>query len=447
MNPILFIELTLLITSASLAIITYLSWRTMGNHKYTLIWTFTFLAIVLQRIFNINKAEFDSQTVHWMLVCILSVLSVVTAAWGHILRSQVNFPTKYLFGSCFAVILATFYFTAIDPYVGLNMSIYVFYNALVLFSVGIIILKRPHKTMPAEIGAATAYFILSIFQIVAGTIALMQGETRNEALLDFYIMVNFVILPGSFIATGLFTVFILASDLSEKLSQLMAQKNRMLADVTHDLRTPLTNIKMQLEAMEDGALDHSEKSYSTLQKKLGNLNMMVGDLYHLSLIDSGALVLHKRDIVLSDIVKESIDSFQAQANKAQLSISFSDPKEEGVEVNADSGRLLQVFNNLLKNSIRYTDPGGEVRASLIANKKEVTVTIEDTSPGVADFDLEQLFDRSYQAENTKSRSNSGSGLGLSIVESIVNAHDGRVIAEHSELGGLRVSVILPKLIK
>lgn len=444
MNAILFIELTLLTTSSTLAIIFYLSWRTMGREKYSLIWTVTFLSIVLQRIFNIYKVEFNSEVLHWIIVCTLSVMSVVLAAWGHILRTQNKFPLKYLFGSCAAVLLLTFYFTAITPYAGLSMSLYVYYNAFVLFCVGIIILKHPKKTMPAEIGAASAYIILSIFQLVAGTIALMQGETRNEVLLEFYTIVNFVILPAAFIAMGLFTVFILASDLSERLAKLMEQKNKMLADVTHDLRTPLTNIKMQLEAMEDGALEPSEKSYSSLQKKLGNLNLMVGDLYHLSLMEADSLILNKQDVAINTILTESVESFQALAMRSKLKLDIV-ASDEPLMVHADKGRLLQVFNNLIKNSVRYTDSNGQIRVSIASEQDDAVVIFEDTAPGVSDADLAYLFNRLYQAENTKNRSKSGSGLGLSIVESIVNAHDGTVDASHSKLGGLCVFVRLPRI--
>lgn len=445
MNAILFIELTLLITSSALAIIFYTAWRTMGKQKYSLIWTVAFLVIVIQRIFNINKAEFDSHTLYWMIVCILSVSSVVLGAWGHILRTKSQFNLNYLFGSCLLVILMTFYFTEIEHHVGLSMSIYVFYNTFVLFCVGIMILKRPKKIMPAEIGASASYILLALFQGLAGTLALMQGENINESLREMYILVNFVTLPAAFIAMGLFVVFILASDLSEKLSQLMAQKNSMLADVTHDLRTPLTNIKMQLEALEDGALEHSEKSYSSLQKKLGNLNQMVGDLYQLSLIESGSLVLNKQDELIEHILNESIESFQPLAIKAQLSVNYQNTAKDEIVVNADAGRLLQAFNNLLKNSIRYTDPQGTINISVFVDDLEVAILFEDTSPGVGTSDLAHLFDRLFRVENTKLRSKSGSGLGLSIVKSIINAHGGTVTAGHSRLGGLSVMVKLPKI--
>jgi len=232
---------------------------------------------------------------------------------------------------------------------------------------------------------------------------------------------------------------------AELMSQLMDQKNQMLADVTHDLRTPLTNIKMQLEALEDGALEHSEKSYNSLQKKLGNLNLMVGDLYQLSLIESGSLALNMQDVLIESIVNESIESFQPLANKAELSISYQNLSKEKIMVYADSGRLSQTFNNLLKNSIRYTDPNGKINVTISADSSEVNISFDDTSPGVIDHDLRHLFDRLFRANNTKGRSKNGSGLGLSIVNSIIEAHSGTVTAEHSSLGGLRVIVKLPKI--
>ncbi|MBL4660520.1 MAG: hypothetical protein JKY19_09190 [Alcanivoracaceae bacterium] len=232
---------------------------------------------------------------------------------------------------------------------------------------------------------------------------------------------------------------------AEMMSQLMDQKNKMFADVTHDLRTPLTNIKMQLEALEDGALEPNEKSYSSLQKKLGNLNHMIGDLYQLSLVESGSLVLNKEDILIESIVTESIESFQPLANKAGLSITYQSSTKENILVNADSRRLLQAFNNLLKNSIRYTDPLGKINVSISVEFSEVIISFEDTSPGVLDKDLNNLFNRLFRVETTKNRSKSGSGLGLSIVNSIINAHGGTVSAEHSSLGGLNIVVKLPKI--
>ncbi|PKG82459.1 hypothetical protein CXF85_13295 [Colwellia sp. 75C3] len=230
---------------------------------------------------------------------------------------------------------------------------------------------------------------------------------------------------------------------AEMITELMEQKNRMLADVTHDLRTPLTTIKMQLEALEDGVLQHSEKSYNSLQKKLGNLNKMVGDLYQLSLVETGAFTLNKQDHVINHILLEAIESFQPLAKKAGLLLSFTSSTVKELEVNFDSDRLSQVFNNLLKNSIRYSDPQGCINVLLSVESENVVISFEDSSPGVEDKELPLLFDRSYQADATRNRSTNSSGLGLSIVSSIINAHDGKVTAQCSSLGGIKIVIMFP----
>jgi len=235
----------------------------------------------------------------------------------------------------------------------------------------------------------------------------------------------------------------LVTERASMMAELMDQKNKMLAEVTHDLRTPLTTIKMQLEALEDGALPHTDKSYSSLQKKLSSLNQMVGDLYQLSLVETGSLVLNKQDIVINHVLCDAVESFQPLANKAQLTLTFCDQAQAELEVNADAGRLTQVFNNLLKNSIRYTDPQGKIEVLIAVAANEVVITFEDSSPGVADNELNQLFTRLFRAEATRERAANGSGLGLSIVSSIIMAHGGQVYAEHASLGGVRIVVKLP----
>lgn len=230
---------------------------------------------------------------------------------------------------------------------------------------------------------------------------------------------------------------------AEMMTELMQQKNKMLAEVTHDLRTPLTTIKMQLEALEDGALEHSEKSYNSLQKKLGNLNQMVGDLYQLSLVETATLALNKQDILIQPVLLEAVEAFKPLANRANLNIHYVSTLNHSVEISADSGRLSQVFNNLLKNAIRYTDPDGEIQVQILTENNELLITFEDSSPGVEDKDLNLIFNRSYRVQATRHRSKNGTGLGLSIVNSIIEAHDGKVSAGHSHLGGVKIVIKLP----
>lgn len=220
MNPVLFIQLTLMIISLTLAIIFAMAWKSMGRKTYTLIWAITFVVIVVQHTANIFQDAISPFWAYWVFVCILSMMSASMGAWGHILRTQTNVPKYLLPGGLAVFALLTFYFTAIDHHVGLRMSLYIFYNVVVLVFVGVIILRHRRRPRPAEIGTAASYFFLALFQTLAGVLALLQGEDVNPLLRETYIYTNFVTLPATFTAMGLFTVFMLASDLSEDMRKL-----------------------------------------------------------------------------------------------------------------------------------------------------------------------------------------------------------------------------------
>ncbi len=230
---------------------------------------------------------------------------------------------------------------------------------------------------------------------------------------------------------------------AEMLSELMDQKNKMLADVTHDLRTPLSTIKLLIEALEEGVIENSEKSYRSVKLKLSNLNKMVGDLYQLSLVETSNLVLQKSDVNINNLLIDVIDAFKPLATNNKILISSDIQSSNAFNVNADPDRLTQVFSNVLENCISYTEPEGKIVVSTVIDNKKIVIVIEDSAPGVDDNELEQLFTRLYRAKATRDRSSTGSGLGLSIVESIVKAHDGTVSAQHSVLGGLCLRITFP----
>ncbi|WKE64567.1 ATP-binding protein [Gallaecimonas kandeliae] len=230
---------------------------------------------------------------------------------------------------------------------------------------------------------------------------------------------------------------------AEMMTELMEQKNQMLAEVTHDLRTPLAMVKVQLEAMQDGVLQPDERSYEALQARLAGLNHLVGDIYQLSLMDSGALVLHKAPVELGKLVASVVDAFQAMMQQKQLRLALVDSSSPGLEVMADEGRLVQVLNNLLKNSYRYTDNQGLVQVSLGEEGAWAVLRVEDSNPGPSSEERERIFERLYRAESTRAQSQSGSGLGLWICKSIVEAHGGEISADASALGGLAITIKLP----
>lgn len=219
-------------------------------------------------------------------------------------------------------------------------------------------------------------------------------------------------------------------------------RRQFVADISHELRTPLAILGGEIEAIQDGLQDLSQESIASLQVEVSRLNRLVDDLYQLALSDVGALAYRKSDVNLTDILCEAIDRARPKLADSSLTLSALLPQEP-VFVFADAERLAQLFDNLLDNSRKYTDPGGTVDVSLESEKGCVTVSIKDSGPGVTEEERRRLFDRLYRVEGSRSRSSGGAGLGLAICRNIVEAHEGSMEALHSPLGGIWMKITLP----
>ncbi|WP_462171914.1 ATP-binding protein [Pseudoalteromonas xiamenensis] len=230
---------------------------------------------------------------------------------------------------------------------------------------------------------------------------------------------------------------------AEMMTELMDQKNKMLAEVTHDLRTPLAMVKMQLEALQDGVLQADEKSYDTMQKRIAGLNQLVGDIYQLSLMESSALILNKQSVNLSELLASAVDSFLPMMQQKNIRLELCNDTSGELKLMLDESRFNQVLNNLMKNSYRYTDEQGLVRITLTQGDGRAVVCFEDSHPAISETELERVFERLYRAQSTRDKSKSGSGLGLWICRSIVEAHGGEITASASPLGGLGITIKLP----
>lgn len=228
------------------------------------------------------------------------------------------------------------------------------------------------------------------------------------------------------------------------LEQNRHARQQWIADISHELRTPLAILKGELESVQDGIRPMNEESLESLHSEVEHLSTLVNDLHELSLTDLGALVYQKEQVNLSDILEQSFDQHQALARKHDLRLTLridSPHPQKQILMLGDPIRLQQLFDNLLQNTCRYTDSGGELQVYVKENGHN-TVLVEwfDSSPGVSDTDLEHLFDRLYRVETSRNRTKGGSGLGLAISQNIVQAHEGTIVAGHSPLGGLKLSI-------
>lgn len=219
-------------------------------------------------------------------------------------------------------------------------------------------------------------------------------------------------------------------------------RRAFMADVSHELRTPLAVLRGELEAIEDGVRQLTPESLRSLQGEVGALSKLVDDLYELALADVGALTYQKTTLDLTELATFAIAGFEARLAERELCLQQVLPAAP-LPLLGDRARLTQLFNNLLENSLRYTDPGGTLRLEVRRQGGEAVIVLEDSAPGVAPELLPRLFERFYRPEAARSRAQGGAGLGLALCRNIVEAHGGRIDAEASSLGGLRMVVRLP----
>jgi len=229
--------------------------------------------------------------------------------------------------------------------------------------------------------------------------------------------------------------------LAETLTANERLRRDVMADLSHEFRTPLALLQAKIEAMQDGILPCDEIALATLHDATMRLSRMVDDLYQVALADTGALRLHCQQFNLRELVDQAIAESQTKIEAADLRVTASG--EPDLPCYADRQRLRQVLDNLLHNSVRYTDAGGEIWVHVRRDGVSAQVTVEDSAPGVPTEQHEKVFDRFFRVESSRSRDAGGSGLGLSVVKAIVQAHGGSVTAYRSRLGGLAIVMRLP----
>lgn len=228
---------------------------------------------------------------------------------------------------------------------------------------------------------------------------------------------------------------------------LTLQKNEnarrtFMAEVSHDLRTPLAILRGEIEALEEGVRPVTPASLRSLRAEVAILTRLVDDIHALSLADLGSLAYEKQSFDLGACLRQAVAAFQERFAGKGLSCAAEIP-EEPLLLFGDPGRMGQVFHNLFENSVRYTDEGGGIRIRCFRQGGAAVIRIEDSAPGVPESLLPQIFERFHTGDVARNRQISGSGLGLAICRSIIAAHGGAVAPFTSLLGGLGLEITLP----
>ncbi len=232
------------------------------------------------------------------------------------------------------------------------------------------------------------------------------------------------------------------NQLALTLQRNEAMRREFMADVSHELRTPLGVLHGELEALEDGVRPLGPAALRSLKSEVATLHKLVDDLYELSLADVGALSYRKAELDLREIIDDTAGAFGERMRSSGLALQLDLP-DEPMPAFGDARRLRQLFANLFENSCRYTDAGGALRLQVRRDGRQMLIDLHDSAPGVRQDQLPRLFERFFRAEASRSRRSGGAGLGLSICQRIVEAHEGRIEARNSPLGGLWLRVELP----
>ena len=231
------------------------------------------------------------------------------------------------------------------------------------------------------------------------------------------------------------------------LKKLDQVKTDFVANVSHELKTPLTAISGFIETLEDGALEdqaNNRRFLLIIKKHVARLNAMINDLLTLSELELGKNRIEKTVFDLKDLLQEVVLGFghAIAAKGIKLELDF---KSDRIKLNADRVKTEQVFVNLIDNAVKYTDDGGEVKICVELNNNFVVIAVIDNGIGIAKEHLDRVFERFYMADKARSRKSGSTGLGLAIVKHVVSLHNGRIKIERRSPQGTKVIVSLPML--
>jgi len=274
------------------------------------------------------------------------------------------------------------------------------------------------------------YFKKPIQRLLNGTRALTQGNyqyqvkvNRNDELGDLFNELN---------------------ALAVILDQHETSRRQWVADTSHELKTPLAVLQAQIEAMQDGIRKPTPEHFASMLAQVNSLKKLTQDLAALAQVDAQQLQFYFSTVNPWEVVQQELINFQPNFEQAELVVTADG---EGTDLNLDLDRFKQIVANLLSNSIRYTEAGGQVHIHTTQDDKEWTLYIDDSPFGLTDEQLARIGERFYRVDDSRTRATGGTGLGLALSCKITQALGGSLSFAHSPLGGLRCKLSFPKQMK
>lgn len=230
--------------------------------------------------------------------------------------------------------------------------------------------------------------------------------------------------------------------MAKSLEENKSVQKQWIADISHELRTPVAVLRGEIEALVDGVRPLNEQRMHSLHEEILQLQALITELHELSLSDLGALQYQMRELNFTDFMHTLMAQFSRASDEAKLTLHCV-ASPEPCTIKADEQKLKQMFVNLFNNTLNYTDQPGALSVSWQVEGKALKILWADSAPGVSPQERDRLFERLFRAESSRNRRTGGSGLGLAIVKNIVESHGGSIQVQDSSFGGLLFTLRLP----
>lgn len=232
------------------------------------------------------------------------------------------------------------------------------------------------------------------------------------------------------------------NSMAEDLEHTEHLRRNMVADIAHELRTPLSNLSGYLEAIGDGIVRPDDATIRSLSEEASSLSRLVDDLQELSLADTGSLKLVLQTADIAAIISETVTAIQAKAASRGLTVA-ADMAGGLPPVMVDTHRIRQVLHNLLENAVIHTDSGGSITVSAAREGGYIRISVTDTGEGIPADELPRIFERFYRVDKSRTRATGGTGLGLTIARRLVEAHGGAISVESTPGKGTTFRFTIP----
>ena len=231
------------------------------------------------------------------------------------------------------------------------------------------------------------------------------------------------------------------NELADTLGKQDSLRKRMSADVAHELRTPLATLQSHMEAMIDGIWEPDVQRLKSCHEEIMRMGRLIGDLEELARFEGGNLNLNKSEFDLSELIQNIIRNFESDFRNKGIELAFNAGE---MLLYADKDKISQVIVNLLSNALKYTSEGGRVEILTKEGKETIEIAVRDNGRGIPEEDLPYIFERFYRADKSRNRLTGGSGIGLTIAKTLVEAHAGKIQVKSQINAGSEFLVILPK---